>query len=379
MRRWVALAALGLSAVPMVFAQPGTVKDTAFLRAALIVLGHDLLATRCTQSSQFTSAEDDSIARWSSTNAIPLVRDRITALEHDPANRVIFDRSRTYFLQHLTPLQNRKACTGALTFVGRPDAQLATMAPDLLRALRAQTGDARPTSGAVSAAPPATAAPPSAAPSPLRSSAAAAELIRRIDRFGFDNRTVMGMGGFIGLDIYPVVLFRDGSALTEIEGLGFAGGLDAHRRAHADDWTRWRRVGSEIQLEDKGKWEKLAFRATYSTLPPDFRLNGVFRRNTGVGNVAMGGTAAVMVEREYLFSRDGRVVRGGTAGSSATGGDISVVTSHVAPNRRGRYTIDGITLQIRYDDGSEERRILVTDPTDPKSVIWLDGEGYVRP
>jgi hypothetical protein len=35
-------------------------------------------------------------------------------------------------------------------------------------------------------------------------------------------------------------------------------------------------------------------------------------------------------------------------------------------------------LRITYDDGSVESRILIADPTDPKTAIWLDGVGYVR-
>jgi hypothetical protein len=205
-----------------------------------------------------------------------------------------------------------------------------------------------------------------------------AAIAQRIDAFGFDTRTEMGMGGFIGLKIYPVVLFRDGTALTEVDGLGFAGGLDAHRRAQPLRWTRWRRTGAEIELEKKGKWDKLAFRRTYSTLPRDFRLSGRFSRASGTGNIAVGGTASVTVVSQYEFTADGRVVRDGSAGSSASERGASVVTTSSAASQRGRYSIDGIMLRIRYDDGSQEQRILVTDPADEKSVIWLDGNGYVR-
>jgi hypothetical protein len=205
-----------------------------------------------------------------------------------------------------------------------------------------------------------------------------AALTRRILSFGFDTRAEMGMGGFIGLKIYPVVLFRDGTALTNVEALGFAGGVDAHRRAHPDDWTQWRKQGAEIELQKKGKWDKLAFNRTYSTLPADFHLNGRFRRSAGTGNIAIGGDQSVTVVSTYLFAPDGRVVRDMTVGSTGSSGDISVVTRSASPDKRGRYAIDGITLRIRYDDGSEEQRILVTDPADPKSAIWLNGDSYVR-
>lgn len=69
-----------------------------------------------------------------------------------------------------------------------------------------------------------------------------------------------------------------------------------------------------------------------------------------------------------------RVMRGQGAGAS----NDSFATGSIAPNERGRYRIEGLMLYINYDDGSSERRILITDPKDPKSVIWLDGVSYVR-
>ena len=35
-------------------------------------------------------------------------------------------------------------------------------------------------------------------------------------------------------------------------------------------------------------------------------------------------------------------------------------------------------LNIRNDDGSEESRLIITDPKDPTGAIWLDGQGYAQ-
>lgn len=188
----------------------------------------------------------------------------------------------------------------------------------------------------------------------------------------------MGAGGFLTTEVVPVVLFKDGTALTRIEGLGDPAGLAENRRKYPGKWTRWRREGTSVQLESNGKWRNLGFRTTYSKLPAGFRLRGYFSRLSGTGNVAVGGASSVTVSREYAFTADGRVVRGGFASASAREGNGSVVTGSVAPNSRGHYTIEGVTLRIRYDDGSQEQRIIVTDPSDP-SVIWLDGESYTHP
>jgi hypothetical protein len=208
-------------------------------------------------------------------------------------------------------------------------------------------------------------------------------LLADIDSFGFHSRMTMGVGGFLTTRIFPVVLLRNGDALLDVEGLAHPEGLAAHRGAHAKDWTRWRRAGGELQLEMPAKggareWRKLHFQTTYAKLPAGFRLDGRYRSLKGVGNLAMGGTDAVTAYAEYTFTPDGRVTRGGGVGSTAQAGDVSTATSSTAPELRGRYEIDDLTLRMRWDDGRSESRILVADPNDPKTALWLDGVGYVR-
>ncbi len=47
------------------------------------------------------------------------------------------------------------------------------------------------------------------------------------------------------------------------------------------------------------------------------------------------------------------------------------------PDRRGQYSIEGYTLTLRCDSGRVERRLIVADPADTKT-LWLDGDGWVR-
>ena len=35
-------------------------------------------------------------------------------------------------------------------------------------------------------------------------------------------------------------------------------------------------------------------------------------------------------------------------------------------------------LTLHYGDGREEQRLIVTDPSDPRSAVWIDGIGYSR-
>jgi hypothetical protein len=193
----------------------------------------------------------------------------------------------------------------------------------------------------------------------LATEAVPAATLEQLDGFAFATRSKMGMGGAVVLDIYPVVLLKSGDLLSDVRGLRHAGGLAAHRAAHPQAWTRWRRADGKLQLLKGGQWTDLPFNKTYARLPAELRLDGRFRSSSGVGNVAIGGTQAVTRVDEYHFSSDGHVVRGGPG------------------ERAGRYRVDGLLLHIDYDDGSREQRVLITDPTRPGSTLWLDGQGYV--
>lgn len=215
-------------------------------------------------------------------------------------------------------------------------------------------------------------------PSIMSAQAPGNTVLSEIEAFGFDSAMTMGVGGFLTTRIYPVVLFRGGDALTKVEGLASPGGVARHRRDHPDHWTQWRRSGNEIQLLKKNSWTNLPFRTTYPRLPDDFRLDGFFRSLSGTGSIAIGGSQEAAAWREYRFWNDGRIHRGGGAGARGADGGGSVVATAVAPNLRGRYRVEGLEVVIDWDDGSSERRILITDPMDPKASIWIDGVGYAR-
>jgi hypothetical protein len=237
--------------------------------------------------------------------------------------------------------------------------------PALIRPLRAALAAV---TIALVAAPPASAAP----------DAEVVALARRIEAFGFDTCMRMGIGGFLAVSTCPVVLFKDGALLSDLEALLQPAALQAHKARHPDSWTRWRRQGGELQVERKAGWKALGFQTTYASLPKDFRLDGRYRALSGAGTLAVGGTDAVAAWRDYRFHADGRIEHEGGVGGRSEFGNASVATRHAAAGRQGRYRIDGLLLVITWDDGAIERSIVVTDPRDAKGAIWLDGVGFVR-
>jgi hypothetical protein len=50
------------------------------------------------------------------------------------------------------------------------------------------------------------------------------------------------------LKVIPIVLFRDGQALTQVKALSFPGGIEAHKHARPTAWTQWQRNGDQIEM-----------------------------------------------------------------------------------------------------------------------------------
>lgn len=382
--------------------------DPVVVKSAMLLSTYDRLDAECRKSGSMSAGQATKVEKWRAEHAPDRVRARLAAMHMSASMRQQIEAAANTIVAQV---REKKAdpCFAVTALLQTPEAKFRQSAPALLAgtaagsigpsdsgADRAGAADGattppapRPEASATDAAPAATPKAADAATTSGQDPGGQAQriqaLLAQIDSFAFATRPKMGVGGFIALDIYPVVLLRSGEALDDVEGLMFPGGLDAHKRAHPDDWTRWRRSGGKLEWQTKKGWEAMPFQKTYASLPDGFRLDGLYRYLSGTGTVAVGGTQSVTAFNQYQFFSDGRVIRGGgvgSTGSTAPGasdtGGTSVATRSVAPNRRGQYRIDRLVLDIRYDDGSSEQRILITDPNDPKSVIWLDGVGYVR-
>ncbi|BAY22040.1 hypothetical protein NIES2100_18030 [Calothrix sp. NIES-2100] len=353
---------LSLAAARGAYAQNPDVTSEPFMKAALTVMTFDYFAEQCNQGSGFAASDAAKVEAWETTNGVAQIRARLPEFDQHPTQKQQLELALSTITKQIARQHaNINPCTAAVSLSQIPDAQFAKVSPQILSLV------SKPPKTPKKAA-----QPPAKTPENV-TSASDSEIVKQIDSFGFNSRPKMGIGGFIVLDIYPVVLFRNGEALTNVEGLSFSGGIAAHKRANPDEWTRWRKQGGKIELANKDAWEALPFSKTYPKLPNNFKLNGLFRSLSGTGNVAIGGSQSVAAWQDYRFSSDGRVVRGNGAGAS----NEAIATSNVAPNQRGTYRVEGLTLYITYDDGSSEHRILITDPTDP-STIWLDGVSYVR-
>lgn len=359
-----------LSAVSLVSAQDYSDTEKALARAGISIAMFDELSRRCANASGFSPAQQKEADSWQGANGVAKLRTRVQAL--NPQLRGQIDQAAGQVLTQVAGGAN--PCVAAVSVTRLAESQFAGNLPQLL-------ADAAPTAAAsataTASAKPSTSTKPAAA-RPAQTVGKGAELAAKIEGFGFDTCTRVGYGGMVMVSACPIVLFRDGVALTDVEALGDPRGLEAHKAAKPKYWTRWRRSGGNVQLDKEDGWKDLGFTAVYSTLPKNFTLDGRFRSMGGGGTVAIGGSQAVAAWTDYVFFPDGRVERGGGAGASSSDSGVSVTTGSAAASRTGRYRLDGLVLVMDFDDGSGERRIIIADPKDGgKGTMWLDGEGYV--
>jgi hypothetical protein len=350
-------------------AQNITEEEKPRMRALLSITTFDALQERCARSGGFDEAQRDEVDRWTRSQSV----DRLRSHFQGPAVTDTWRQQARAAASQVVQMipKGLSPCAAAVSVIRLPDAQFADKLPQLLAGASAGTKPGSPPSTTPSA-PAKTPVPSGVVPGN------AARVAADIEGFGFDTCTRVGYGGMVMFVPCPVVLFRNGTALADVEGLDHPRGLAAHRAEQPGKWTRWQRAGDRIQLMKSEGWKNITYTAVYSALPKDFRLDGRYHSSSGTGNTAMGGGDAVIAWSDYVFSPDGRVRRDGGAGASSAGTGVSVTTASSAAAKTGRYRIEGLILAIDYDDGSRERRVIIADPKDEgRGTMWLDGEGYV--
>lgn len=220
-----------------------------------------------------------------------------------------------------------------------------------------------------------------------------------------------GNGGYRPRDRI-MLLLKDGSVHTspEIPPEDFA--LAASRELEPQHWGEWRRAAGGYEVRhrnDLGQLESEWTRVDGRLAKPwgtQQRIAGSFIKAAFYGSAALGGTYS---KSTVVFGTDGTyeglqftqsgsgsmaalngfsssatTVASGEGTSTSVGGGTENVTvvnrsqRDDGADRRGGYTLNGYTLEVRYDSGRMAR--VISFPTDDKvSGVWVDGTVFIRP
>lgn len=168
----------------------------------------------------------------------------------------------------------------------------------------------------------------------------------------------------------PVLLFAGGDTTEDLRVLEV--GVAAHKRAHPEAWSRWRRVGSTFERSTGGRWERLRMQVM-RPFASGARLDGRYRASSYT--TSAGGAYASW--SELRFAPDGRFAAGaGMVGASRSDRGATATRSERVP-RGGTYELAGYLLTLRFDDGTLQRRTIARDPAKSDEIV-LDGTTYTR-
>jgi len=205
----------------------------------------------------------------------------------------------------------------------------------------ASDGTSTPAKGAASAAP----------------AGAHAANWQKVEGVYFKSYSTFGVGGLMIQDFEPVILFRDGS-YYEVEGDALEDvDLAASRARTPGAWGRWRKQGATFLLTDnKGSTNdyQLQQGSFFKAFPAEStggKLSRRYKRISGGGNSAMGGTMAIAAQSNFTFAPDGRF---------ATGTSMGAVGATVAASSRrgggmGRYRVERHSITLTGPDGRPRR------------------------
>lgn len=231
----------------------------------------------------------------------------------------------------------------------------------------------------------------------------------QIEAVMYEGRGVYGASGYQYRE-QVLLLLKDGSVLTDLEVPPSDLDLARSRRQDADDWSHWRRQGSDYQIQNsKGEWKTRKL-LEVRPLPTGAALDQSLVARSAHSSGGLGGS---VFTRTIAFSRDGRFDRSasslhgtGTVQSSAgfsggassyedqngrqsssmssgsSGGGTVGVSSRSREAASGKfsgtYRVSGYALELHTDAGTVERK-LAFYPFDDNDTVYIGGTSYSKP
>ncbi|WP_435105451.1 DUF6683 family protein [Arhodomonas sp. AD133] len=177
-----------------------------------------------------------------------------------------------------------------------------------------------------------------------------------------------------GSDTAPVLLFVNGDACTDMGFLSSTETVEAHKAAHPEKWTKWRRHGGTLQILKSKGWSDFPYQSAYGPLEEGYRLSRRYKRSNFISSGAGDWAAA---SNTYEFHDDGTFTHGRSAVANSSVSDTSATVASVPDDQRGEYYVDGYYLTLSYANGERVVKAIVTDDPEKAEVIWLDGYSYV--
>ena len=174
----------------------------------------------------------------------------------------------------------------------------------------------------------------------------------------------IGVGGMMIIIYRPYLLLNDGKLYAHPDVSPYDLNVARSQQAEPDKWGTWKLEGKTLTVQ----W---GFRNGVPDRPSQWtggytwaraaksgeKLSGSWGAISGGGNTAIGGGSIVVSSRNITFNNKGQFTQlstGGGSYSDATGG----VTAYSNKDAAGTYTLDGFSIEFKYNNGKTTRQCL---------------------
>jgi hypothetical protein len=181
-----------------------------------------------------------------------------------------------------------------------------------------------------------------------------------------------GMGGAIYPVYNPYILFKDGSIYQDPVTSPADMDMTNSKQTEPKKWGTWTMSSDKLIIYwplEKPKYQNSTWeKSSYKNVLPAKKgetLQGSFKTLAGGGNTALGGDVLVVAAANITFNQEGKFTMAKTAGVSS-GSDVWENTNSKT-GEAGTYTLDGYTIELKYNNGKTQRQFFYFYPDSRKN------------
>jgi len=183
----------------------------------------------------------------------------------------------------------------------------------------------------------------------------------------------------------PVMVLKNGDACSYVDVPPADMDVAAHKQAHPGNWGTWRRRGRAYErLGRGGQWKEVDWKLRLHPARLGEELRGTL---TSINALVMpgggGATTSVASSKTFTFLpgrrfRDERFTALSHQGDTTPSGQPRVGVSGTSNDKaEGTYVLDGSTLELRYSDGTVDRRAFLWASDERPGTIVLNTSVYL--
>ncbi len=183
-----------------------------------------------------------------------------------------------------------------------------------------------------------------------------------------------GLGGAVYPVYNPYILFKDGTIYDQPNSLNLA----ASRRNEPKKWGVWKTESGLLKITWNAKPAKYKFsewkKDSYKNVSPAKKgetISGSFKTMSGGGNTALGGDVMIVSSNTITFNDQGQFTL-----AKVSGGSTSNITSYYKGKDAGTYTLNGYTIELKFNSGKTERKFFYFYP-DKRNYFGIGASVYV--